>query len=274
MTARLAPLLVFLLTAPVSAQVLGPNTPGHATVKIGAERVTLAPGESTTVAVTFVIDPDWHIYWLNSGQTGEPTALSFKAPAGLTVGVAAWPGPTRHVQKGINSVDYVYEGEATILVPVTVAKTVTPGTTLKLSLATTWFACADICVDGAAKLDLTLTVAAKAPQATPVDATTKAWFAAAKKRLPQKLPADVKVRFEGTTLAIEAPKATRLVYFPFSPSTADPEKIFKQGVATGSALRVDYPAQVKKEAQVKGLLALTRGKTTTYHWLTVKPPKG
>lgn len=270
MTARLASLFVLIFTAPATAQVLGPETPGHATVKLRAERATVAPGETTTVAVTFTIDPEWHIYWLNSGQTGEPTALSFKAPAGLTLGAAAWPGPTRHVQKGLNSVDYVYEGEATILVPVTVAKAVAPGTSLKLALATTWFACADICVDGAAKLDLTLTVAAKAPAPDPA---TQAWFDAARKHLPQKLPADVKVRFEATTLAIDAPKATRLVYFPFSPSTADPEKIFKQGVAEGPALRVDYPAQVKKEAQVKGLLALTRGKTTTYHWLTVKPPK-
>ena len=52
----------------------------------------LAPGESVRVGVLFELDPGWHIYWRNAGESGLPTELDYRFP-GARVGPIRWPVP-------------------------------------------------------------------------------------------------------------------------------------------------------------------------------------
>lgn len=52
----------------------------------------LHAGESVRVGVLFEMDPGWHIYWRNSGESGLPTELSFSFEQG-EVGPIQWPAP-------------------------------------------------------------------------------------------------------------------------------------------------------------------------------------
>jgi len=48
--------------------------------------------ERARVGVLFDLDPGWHLYWRNSGDTGLPTELDIRAE-GATPGEIRWPAP-------------------------------------------------------------------------------------------------------------------------------------------------------------------------------------
>ena len=49
----------------------------------------------------FELDPGWHVYWVNAGDSGQPPRVTWVAPAGYEVGPLAWPQPTRIVPVGV-----------------------------------------------------------------------------------------------------------------------------------------------------------------------------
>ncbi|ADO76016.1 protein-disulfide reductase DsbD family protein [Stigmatella aurantiaca] len=51
------------------------------------------PGDPFRVGVRFRMDPDWHIYWKNPGDSGLSTEVSWDTP-GTTVGALRWPFPS------------------------------------------------------------------------------------------------------------------------------------------------------------------------------------
>ena len=98
----------------------------------------------------------------------------------------------------------------------------------------------------------------------------------ARKRLATPLPKGVQATLTKTTLEVRAPGAARLTFFPLLPKDTEPTDIARDGTAKGATLRIAYPAAIRETKGIKGLLAVTRNKTTTYHWLTVstKPRPG
>ena len=73
--------------------------------------------------------------------------------------------PERFVQGGIGN--YGYAGSADLLVPITAAKDLTSGSTVRLAGEASWLVCADICIPGSAMLSLSLPVAAGSVAADP-----------------------------------------------------------------------------------------------------------
>ena len=41
------------------------------------------PGETVLVGVQLRMPPGWHTYWRNAGDSGSPTQIKWKLPAGL-----------------------------------------------------------------------------------------------------------------------------------------------------------------------------------------------
>ncbi len=52
----------------------------------------LRPGQVVRVGVLFKIDPGWHIYWRNSGESGLPTQIEYEFDR-ARVGPLRWPVP-------------------------------------------------------------------------------------------------------------------------------------------------------------------------------------
>lgn len=102
---RLTAVLLFALsllaaTGPAMAQGISRApamaTPGpQSTVRITAELVPMsawaAPGSTAIVAVRQQIEPGWHTYWRNPGDSGGPTTLDWTLPAGVQAGEIVWP---------------------------------------------------------------------------------------------------------------------------------------------------------------------------------------
>ncbi len=165
-----------------------PNPQELVRVELVAETASVASPATLWVDAHFTIKPGWHIYWRNPGDSGLPTAIEWNIPRGFSAGSILWPVPERFVQGGIGN--YGYAGSADLLVPITAAKDLAPGSTARLAGEASWLVCADICIPGSAKLSLSLPVAA-GPIAP--DPAAAALFAKIRRQLP--LPAAFEARF-------------------------------------------------------------------------------
>lgn len=143
----------------------------HIRASLLAERPA-QPGETVTLAVLMQPDKGWHGYWSNPGDAGLPITLDWTLPSGASTGALAFPVPQTLLLQGL--MNHVYEHDYAVLVPFTVPKGATPGTTLPISAKANWLACTEaICVPENATLQGTVTVGSG-----PADARFDGWRAA------------------------------------------------------------------------------------------------
>ena len=119
----------------------------------------IAPGDSFYAVLDTRIRKNWHTYWLNPGDAGEPTRITWTLPEGLTAGDILWPVP--HTIALGPLIDYGYEGRAVFLVPMKAAATLAPGQELNISAHATWLVCEDICIPEDGQFRFTLKVGPK-----------------------------------------------------------------------------------------------------------------
>lgn len=145
---------------------------GQVHAGIAAENMSIQPGRAFTAAIHFRVDPGWHIYGKDPGDTGLPTTVSWELPSGFSVGDLQWPAPRRFVAQG--SASYGYEKEVSLLARITPpADLASPGkATLRAHVS--WLACRIECTPGKADLALELPVAPALPAADPGWAAVRA----------------------------------------------------------------------------------------------------
>ena len=138
-----------LLSAP-AASAQDEEVP-HVRATLASDFDALAPGQTTTLVVRLQIKPEWHIYWLNPGDAGVPTKLELTLPKGV-VGVPRWPAPKRLAHED-GFVDFSYEGEVLLLVPIRIAEGAAPklGGKVSLGVKVTWLVCKEVCIPGQAR---------------------------------------------------------------------------------------------------------------------------
>lgn len=137
----------------------------HAEVTVASEVVAVAAGKPFWVLVTFKLQDDWHIYWQNPGDSGLSPQLDWTLPQGFTTEAIHWPVPRRIPLEGL--MDYGYEGEARLLVPVMPPETLQAGQTVELSLKANWLICHDICVPERGETKIVLATAEAGTGAVP-----------------------------------------------------------------------------------------------------------
>lgn len=143
----------------------------HVTLSLAIEQAP-RPGDTVWVAIRQTIDPGWHTYWRNPGDSGLATSVAWALPNGVTAGEIAWPAPQRFVDGSI--VNFGYSRDAVMLAPLTLARNVG----LKSSHATlSLLECAQMCIPERVTLDVPEAVAPDAPEL----------FAHARSALPRAL---------------------------------------------------------------------------------------
>ncbi len=119
------------------------------TLSLLSDKTAAVPGETFKVAVRANIEPEWHIYWTNPGETGLPTIIKWgDLPDGCTVSEVISPIPKRYTQKitdAISMVSHTFEGDVFFVAEVAVAPSLEPGSTLEISADVDWQACKEIC---------------------------------------------------------------------------------------------------------------------------------
>ena len=157
------PLLVGLLLLPAWLLAApGAVRKGAVTAELVAVQDSIQPGMTFLVALKLAHDEHWHSYWINPG-TGYPTSLTWKLPEGFSASPILWPTP--HVVKDNRGhiTGHGYEGEVFLFVELTAPATLKPGESVTLLATADWLMCEEVCMPGAAKLELTLPVSAERP---------------------------------------------------------------------------------------------------------------
>ena len=230
----------------------------HARVELLSRQDAITPGGDLPLGVHFALEPGWHIYWINPGDSGQPPVLKWSLPAGFSAGEIQWPRPDR-MQPSRELVDYGYHGD--ILLPVTLHAA--PGAnsaSAEIRAEAKWLVCREVCIPERAQLRLTL-------PATPGAARASApLFAAADKLLPQPLPrgwkATAKSTRDGFTVTIVSGKPlARAIFFPLDADqieNAAPQKV----LPSSTGLRIDLRKSdllTKPVTVLRGVLALPDG---------------
>jgi thiol:disulfide interchange protein DsbD len=185
----------------------------------------VVPGEPLTVALRLAIIPGWHTYWRNPGDSGEPTRLEWRLPAGFRAGEIEWPVPERLPAGPL--MNFGYKGEALHLVRIDAPPNLAPGTPVTLTAKAWWLVCEVHCIPEDAALSITLPVATRSDP----DPHGAGPIAAARARLPApaRALADWKLTAgaapEGVALQIAPPSGVPVPearFFPFDEGKIEP----------------------------------------------------
>jgi len=218
--AFLAPVLLLTPWA-VAAQTAAPTATApvpHGTLNLVAEAPAIQPHSDLWLAFQFTLEPGWHLYWSNPGDSGAAPRLNWRLPAGLNAGAISWPTPKRLPVSGM--MDYGYTDNAVLLVPIHSAAGLTVGTTAELGVEVRVVVCRELCIPGRAQLALRLPIRTSLAGATarPLPQTANL-FAAARSRLPRPVPSEWNIRVQETKseflLDIETGRSiSRATFFP------------------------------------------------------------
>lgn len=125
------------------------------TVQVVLEKEKAARGTDVWCGFLLKMEPQWHTYWRNPGQSGLATAIKWNLPAGITAGEVLWPVPERYLEGEL--VAYVYHTEVMLLVPLHISEGVKSGV-YRIAAGLEWLECKESCVPGRTNLVFELTV--------------------------------------------------------------------------------------------------------------------
>ncbi|MDX2276973.1 MAG: protein-disulfide reductase DsbD family protein [Hyphomonadaceae bacterium] len=155
-----------LLLAVFAALILGaplaraePFSTERVEVELHSARAAIAPGESFTIVLRQKIIEGWHTYWVNPGDSGEATDISWTLPEGFQTGEMQWPAPEAIPFDIL--MNYGYSGEVLYPIQITAPANARIGENVTLIAALYWLVCSDVCIPEEGTVSLTLPVAAQ-----------------------------------------------------------------------------------------------------------------
>jgi len=123
---------------------------GPVEARVVVEQTSILPGKTFTAGVILRMDPGWHVYWKNPGDSGLPTRVAWDAPPGFAAGPIQWPLPERIETQGL--VTYGYSGQVLLLSAITPPAGLPAGRAVTLGAKVEWLACRVECTPGAGYL--------------------------------------------------------------------------------------------------------------------------
>ena len=159
----------------------------HVTFDI-ALNSAVRPGTTVWVAIRQAIEPGWHTYWRNPGDSGLATSISWLLPKGVTAGEPQWPVPERFTTGNI--VNFGYRDAATTLVPLHVAGDALVNGAARARLFL--LECKQMCIPENVTLDLDLHRAPGSP----------AIFTGARAAIPKPFGGSTTLSVEATSLTL------------------------------------------------------------------------
>jgi len=239
----------------------------YATVALVAAEDAVPAGRELWLGLRFVMDPGWHIYWVNPGDSGGPPTVKWTLPAGFAAGPFEWPAPERIGSPPM--VNYGYHGEVTLPFKLT-APTSAPGSTpVTVAADLRYLICNNICVPGRAQLELRLPRAARTGAGSAVvPAAGRAQIDAARARVPRPAPPSWRAlaRSEAGRFVLEIdtgrPEKGAL-FFPLEESQID-DGAAPDAAATPRGVRfalVHSAHMLKPPSVLRGVVTLSSGQS-------------
>jgi len=212
----------------------------HVKASLVAETDAVRPGQPLTAGIRLEMEPGWHTYWRNPGDSGLPTRAKWDLPAGFVAGEIRWPYPSRFTTGPL--VSYGYEHDVLLTVEIRVPAALA-ASEVRIAARVDWLECLEACLPGRADVSLTLPVRQSAPPGRHA-----ALFAETRRRLPTKDPA---WRFSASSaagslsLVVRPPRGTALreaYFYPATPRLLDhgqPQPLTREGALHRLVLALD-----------------------------------
>lgn len=175
----------------------------------------VAPGQQFTIAAQLDIEPGWHIYWRNPGDSGVATEVGFRGPDDFEIGEPRLPGPRRFERDGA-AVAFGY-GDRVLVSAVVTAPDTLNGEVFQFQAEAAWLACQEECEKGAGTQSVEVV---KASANMPSEPQNQAVFADHQARLPRPLSSLANARHDwrsargGHELVIYVDGGQKVEFFP------------------------------------------------------------
>jgi DsbC/DsbD-like thiol-disulfide interchange protein len=237
-----------------------------------ADREAVRPGERFTLGVHLKMEPGWHVYWHNPGDSGIATSAKITAPAGFQVGPLRFPAPERHELEG-EIVSYIHEGDLLLVADAVAPADAAPGSKAHFAVESRWLVCTEVCFGGSgeASFDLPLSPAT-APEAARAN---QKLFDAARARAPRpwsEIASRASITTAGEARApvhkVRVRGASELEFFPDeSKTTTLASRTAKTGAAGGTIELVwtFEPLKDADRAETRGVLEVRTGNEVAFY---------
>ena len=239
---------------------------GHVEVALESQTAGVAPGSTAYLAIRETIQPHWHTYWRNPGDSGEPTTVKWTLPPGWRAGEIVWPTP--HRQSTGPLVNYVFDDLVRLPVPMEIPADAKPGSTASIKAHVDYLVCADVCVPESADLALDLPVVAGSPAPDPSGAAIGEALAAAPKAAGLEARwskgADGALKLAVTGAPLKGADIGSAWFYPYDGTVIDhakPELVERGADGLTLTLAPGYAlAKGTQPAAIAGVLALGPGR--------------
>ena len=239
----------------------------HAHVQLVFPIPHVFPGGGTNNAgLYFKLEPGWHVYWLNPGDSGEPPRISWTVPNGFRFGPLEFPAPERLPLGPL--MDYGYENEVLFPFQIDMASGLTSGSTITLDANVNWLVCREVCIPEKAQLEETLDVLSRAGGDASLyfGPDQDLWLRLAN-QVPRPLPYGDTAVFASTATGFRltvstGQRETQAQFFPEDQNVVDnPAPQTVTATATGFVLDLKKDANLTASpAQLNGVLELAGGR--------------
>lgn len=220
----LFPVVLLLIAAAAAAAQPLPRfgaPEAHVKAALIAATDAVVPGQPLKVGLKLDHAEHWHTYWQVPGDSGLPTKIEWRLPAGFTAGAIEWPHPMRLPVGPL--MNFGYEGQTLLMTTLKVPADLKPGATVDLKGTAEWLECKDVCIPGSAEIALSLPVRAIA-----APSESAALFAASNAMVPVALAgltAAATLDGERLRLSVIPPVGRaieRVEFFPMQESRIEP----------------------------------------------------
>ena len=245
----------------------------HVRLTLLADLTRVAAGQKVTLGARFDVEPGWHIYWSNPGESGLATEAEFTAPAGFEVGRARFPGPERFESPG-DITSYGYQELAMLSAVVEAPRSLVDTDRVQFSVQASWLACRDVCIPGRGRAQIELEVARGGEAPRPAHAELFARHADLLPRPMAELGAGAPTwrrDQKQVALALEVPGAERLEYFPVSGE--DLQLTGQASVPARGGMRLELAYKPSsRPVRAAGVLAVTKAGALGYYAFNLEEP--
>ncbi len=132
---------LFLLYSSLSnAGSIGYASNSSAEIYYGVE--SSESNQEYLLGVKFKLDPGWHTYWKNPGDSGEKASFEWTLPDGFKIEGPFWPQPEKIPYPPLMT--FGYNDEVTVFFKLSSSERINENS--EISLSTKWLACADVCL--------------------------------------------------------------------------------------------------------------------------------
>jgi len=249
----------------VVAVAAGPSADvEHLHVQLVMPNPTLVAGSPADVGIYFKLEPGWHVYWKNAGDSGLPPNVRWSLPSGVTASSFQFPAPKRLPLGPL--MDFGYEDEVLFPLTVSVAKSVKTGPVM-LKAKVDWLVCREQCIPGKAELETTAMVSDHLSKDAPPSTGDVAIYKRLLTQLAEPLPGGDNVQFQpdatGFRMAVTTgQRETGAQFFPAEQNILDnPAAQTVTPTATGLVLELKKDANLAANPkQLAGILELSGGR--------------